>query len=101
MDKQLLNAKMELLRAMYEDKEVWADGSVDDFDENFTNVFGTEDVATYFTWDDQNDTFVADEMFDAVMSTIMDLQNEGKKVTSSWSGYLGTDDILVCVLAYK
>lgn len=98
MNKELLNAKMKLLAAMYEDKGVWDD--MDEFDENFTNVFGTEG-ATYFTWDDQGDSFVADEMFDTIMDTVMDLENKGKKVTAKWSDYLGTDEILVCVIAYK
>ena len=57
MNKELLEAKMKLLAAMYEDKDVWED--MDEFDDNFNNVFTgyNENDVIYFTWDDQNDTF--------------------------------------------
>lgn len=101
MNKELLEAKMKLLAAMYDDKDVWED--MDEFDDNFNNVFTgyNEDDVIYFTWDDQNDTFELSKVFDTIFNEIAEHQAQGKQLAATWNGYMGTDDILVLVIAFK
>lgn len=98
MDQKLLDAKMTLLADIYDNKDVWNDDET--FYDDFNNVF-VDKNATYLTWDDQGDDFDAAAMFETIADTVRDIESNGKKVQSTWSGYMGTDDILVCVITYK
>lgn len=96
MNQELLDDKMKLFCAMYENKSIWRNPK--QTMDNFKNVFvGHWDDVLFHTFDDRDASFDLCGAFTAVLDKI---KSSNRKITASWIGYVGVRDVVI-VIALK